>query len=454
MIDFKKLLKDQREVKLTMTKRTRKSAPPVLPRAPLGPPPASVKLTGDQDKALVAIDAWRREKRTDDNWMFSLSGFAGTGKTTLLQHLIEGLPIRPLCAAPTGKAASVLRSKLRGVIVKTVHQLIYQPQGDSVRKLEELEAKLAAAVADDKPIAGLMVDIKEEKQRLATLRPKFTIRPDNEAMRGKLLIVDEASMVDEMMMADLKKAEAKVLFVGDSGQLPPVRGESWFIKREHNATLTQIVRQAMDSPIIRLSMQIRELDVKISEWQDAKGAAAILNKGAIDPAVWMEADQVLTGQNYSRRKLNRFFRQKRGWAKTPLPRAGDKMICLKNDHQTLPAWINGVQFVATADVENLGGIENSLNCDYEGCDLTLDWYNYHALRTYSEDVQEEPREMRNGLFEADYAYAITVHKSQGSEWPFVLFADDEFNKGQVEFRARFLYTAVTRAKQRFLMAIN
>lgn len=423
-----------------------------------------MKLTKDQDKALVAIDKWLEDTKSlragtydGEGWMFSLAGYAGTGKTTLLAHLIQHLKNPPLCAAPTGKAASVLRSKLKGVMVKTIHQVLYQPHGDSVSKLEKLEAELAAAIADDKATTDIRFRLREEKQRLAALRPSFTVKPDNKALhalKGNLIIIDEASMVSTYMLNDLRATGCRVLFVGDSGQLPPVRDDGWFIERKHNACLNEIMRQALDSPIIRLSMQIRDGDVPISEYNNVAGAAAIVDKMKVDPAVWLEANQVLTGSNFARRKCNRFFRQQRGWAKTPLPRAGDKMICLKNDHHQIPAWINGVQFSATGDVENMSSIELPLNCDYGECEHVVDFYPYHCMRHYTENILEEPREMRKGLFEADYAYCVTVHKSQGSEWPFVILADDGFQKGQVDFRKRFLYTAVTRAKERFLMAIT
>ena len=65
-------------------------------------------------------------------------------------------------------------------------------------------------------------------------------------------------MIDKRMAEDFQKSGAKVLFVGDPGQLPPVGTSAWFGEGEINSILNEITRQAMDSPIIRLSMDVRE----------------------------------------------------------------------------------------------------------------------------------------------------------------------------------------------------
>lgn len=406
---------------------------------------SSYRPTPEQDKALVSIMEWLRV----GGWIFTLAGYAGTGKTTLLQHLINTIGRPFLCCAPTGKAASVLRGKIPGLTVKTVHQLLYQPQGESLRELDRLEKELDDARANEKPTADIFLAIKEEKERLSREDVRFTPKPSPELLPGKLVIVDEASMVSRKMMEDFEGTGCKVLFVGDEGQLPPVNDDSWFIGYEHNARLTTVMRQALDSPIIRLSMQVREGEVNLEEYKE--GACIITDKDSIDPQAWHEANQVLTGSNASRHRLNRFFRKALGRNGSVLPVAGDKLICLKNDHYKLPPWINGVQFLAAGPVEDPGDGIHYLSCDYDGIEQQLEFYPYHCHKHYKEDLEEEPRESRRGVFEADYAYAITVHKSQGSEWPYVIIADDGMQLGNKPFRQRWLYTAVTRAKEKLIL---
>lgn len=406
-----------------------------------------MKLTKGQSTALQAINKWLSAKK--GKWMFALTGYAGTGKTTLLQELIASLKTPYVCCAPTGKAASVLRAKLPGVTVKTAHQILYTPNESSRKALDELEEELMTARQAELPTARIRLEIEREKERLSKDPVSFKRREQAGVSPGALIIVDEASMVSERMLNDFERTDCRVLFVGDDGQLPPVRETSWFIEYKHEARLEEIVRQALDSPIIRLSMEIRSGSVDTSQYRS--GACVLTTKDKVPHEDWLTADQVLTGGNLSRRRINRFFR-KRLMRQDQLPERGDKLICLKNDHYQKPPWINGVQFLAT-DNCGPGDGESSylLPASYEGLELELDFYGYHCQLHYDETLREEPREMRKGLFEADYAYAVTVHKSQGSEWPFVILADDQMRKECKSFRTQWLYTAVTRAKDRLLI---
>ena len=411
-----------------------------------------MKLTKSQDTALVAINNWIKQPWSESNWLFTLAGYAGTGKTTLLSQLINNLRTKPVCCAPTGKAASVLRSKLKEVDVRTVHQILYVPCDRKMNALDSLIAARIAAISDGesvKVIKALDTEIAKEKDRLANERISFSIKADSK-IKGKLVIVDEASMVSEKMMLDFSRTGAKVLFVGDSFQLPPVNATPWFLTRDHNVTLTEVLRQALDSPIIRLSVQIRDRYIEQSEFK--KGDCVLCEKKALTYDDWIACDQVLTGSNASRQRINRFFRKQLAINHSNLPLSGDKMICLKNDHYKMPAWINGVQFKATADAEVMPEGHLGLFAEYEGVHLNgIEFYQYNCLANYDHNAEQLDREMRGGMFECDYAYAITVHKSQGSEWPFVIVADDKMKNEDKAFRQKWLYTAVTRAKEKLIV---
>ena len=84
-----------------------------------------LKLTNDQSKAYESIMKWIHNDSS--NWCYKLGGYAGTGKTTLIQYMIKNLDTSPYCCAPTGKAASVLQSKLENAVVTTVHSALYSP---------------------------------------------------------------------------------------------------------------------------------------------------------------------------------------------------------------------------------------------------------------------------------------------------------------------------------------
>lgn len=415
-------------------------------------------LTDEQNRAFKAMLAWARDP--SGPWIYSLAGYAGTGKTTLLGAFIRELPRRPICGTPTGKAASVLRRKLEGtgVDVRTIHSILYQPHDPCQARLLELQQELyeARQEGNEQEAKALEIKLEGERARLRQEDVRFSLKAELAIKPDDLLIIDEASMLGGRIMQDLEKLGCKCLFVGDPGQLPPVRDVAWFMKRKHDSVLESIQRQALDSPIIRMSMEIREGTVKSSAYR--AGAATILKKADVPREHWLTASQVLCGTHVARRRLNRFFRKANGLAELgPLPQSGDKMICLKNDHYQTPPWINGVQFTATGPADHWSDTVAGLRCHYEGKEFKdLEFYPYHCLWHYTEEsqlVETMPRD-RQGVFECDFAYAITTHKSQGSEWKHVILADDGFAKQNKRERQQWLYTACTRAQETFTWVLD
>lgn len=399
-----------------------------------------MSLTQEQGVALTAIYEWLKDK---DKWCFKLAGFAGVGKTFLLQHFINEQNTTPICMAPTGKAASVLGSKLNNVDVRTIHSVMYQPNQQSYGELLKLQKELA----NDPDNQEIKDAIKQEKKELAKQRVSFSLSENCEINPGDLCVVDEASMVDEYTTADLEKTGAKVLFVYDPGQIPPVKNKSWVTQSDPDVLLSEIQRQAMDSPIIRLSMEIRSGIVKKSQY--TSGDCIIMDKSKVKLDQWLQANQILTGRNRSRHRINRFFRKNKGFDHSKIPVKGDKLICLKNDQTPDNYFINGVLSEAMTDAAY--DDELRLDINYDGRALqSVPIYDYHCLDHYDNDVVQEPWFAIKGLQQFDYAYAITVHKSQGSEWPYVVIADDNMMRDKRKFRQQWLYTAITRAKEKLL----
>lgn len=399
-------------------------------------------LSPEQDKALSAIEDWHR---SGENWEFRLGGFAGTGKTFLLQHFINSTSTKPICCTPTGKAASVLQSKLGDdAEVSTIHKLLYTPLFQSSPELDLLEKQL-----EDEPGKQEIIDaIVAEKKKLAKQDLKFSLKGGD--LKGEFIIVDEASMVSEEMYNDFKDAGCKVLFVGDPGQLPPVKDKGWFIGGKLDAMLSSVQRQALDSPIIELSMEIRE--GKVSKGKYSGPDCRILDKSAVTYEDWLSADQVITGRNRTRHKINRFFRSKLGF-EGDLPCKGEKLICLKNERAHSFNFINGLQFVSTSDTkldEVCGEFYIDLDCGEDEDLVDVFFYDHHFRANYDDTLVPLPFVKRRRMRELDFAYAITAHKSQGSEWDSVLIADDKMQIKQKDFRKRWLYTAVTRAKEQLL----
>lgn len=389
-------------------------------------------LTKRQEEGLKTAVARHRagEKYT------VIAGYAGTGKSTLVRYIIDALNIeedRVCHCAFTGKAAEVLKKK-GNKNVATLHRLLYEhiprPAGGFFRK------------------------------------PKPFIDYD-------VIVVDEVSMAPKSLMELLFKHQVYVICLGDPFQLPPIdKDEDNHLLDNPHIFLDEIMRQEEDSEIIQLTMKIRNQEpidyfngneVKIIPYSD-------LNTGVLQ---W--GDQILTATNAKRQAINNQMRALQG--RTGEPVDGDKIICLRNywEDSSLngDALINGTigilqnsfqtwreipRFVQsdirkfdvlvgdlvvpeTNDVYQMTEMDRQMIITGEKC---CDWrlsYKLGKLRPkYGEIVPKE----------FTYAYAITTHKSQGSEWPKVVVLEEKFPFDKTE-HARWLYTACTRSSEKLVL---
>jgi len=240
------------------------------------------------------------------------------------------------------------------------------------------------------------------------------------AWKDALVLLDEASMVDEQLFTDLMQTGAHVVATYDHGQLPPVSGVSMFTAYNADVTLQHIRRQAADSPIIRQAHAVRSG----ADYETDGDAFRVVSRP--DAAELMKAgwpDIVLCWRNETRHKLNRFMRTCRQIAYDTTSQAGEPVMCLENHASGMQ---NGeVFFVHHYDQER--GI---LLRDGPALFISEPWFEW---------LRSERRPHYAAWLAL--AYACTVHKAQGSEWPNVLVLD-EFSGAD---RARWLYTAITRA---------
>lgn len=382
-------------------------------------------LTSQQKAVLEGVQEWYRQKLKP---VCYVAGFAGTGKTTLAKYFAQHIKGRVCFAAFTGKAAKVLRSK-GCPDATTLHSLIYKAKSRSQKKLLELREQLEAATPDQK--LKLEIEIREEQERAN--RPAFDL-DENATLKGAdLLILDECSMISQRLAEDALKFGVPILVLGDPAQLPPVKGAGYFTNHEPDFLLTEIHRQAKDSPVLELATKIREgLD-----WE--------YDKIMLTPELLLEADQILVGKNETRRKVNRWLRKLQG-REGMYPVLGDKLVCLKNDHDQ--GLLNGMILTATSNCDEVGG-DLCLTVKEEGEESSQDVVaiGEHFQRyTNPNFVDHRTYWDRKDLVELDYAYALTVHKAQGSQWENVLLLDDGFGYDPLT-RKRWLYTAVTRASK-------
>jgi exodeoxyribonuclease-5 len=219
--------------------------------------------------------------------------------------------------------------------------------------------------------------------------------------------------------------------------------------------LTEIHRQAEESAIVRLATMARNGDFIPYGKHDA--FVAKLHKGAINPAQMLRGGQLICGKNATRFHLNNQMRIAAGLARGELPSGPDeKIICLKNANAL--GLINGM-FLTLEDVEDDGEMHFTASVrddqgDFVGASSNQDKpsrlriYKGHFQDHIQYDGQRHDRDwqVKKGLVEASFGWAITCHKSQGSQWENVLVWDDGLGRTEADRRC-WLYTAITRAEK-------
>lgn len=364
-----------------------------------------MKLAPQQDQAAKAVKSWLDDPAAPQ--FFYLAGYAGTGKTTIAKYLAEDVGV--VCFATfTGKAALVLQSKgCHGA--STIHSLIYK--------------------------------IENPKEPI----PRFVINPESPVTDADLVIIDEVSMVGEELGRDLMSFGKRILVLGDPEQLPPIEGPGYFTSGAPDFMLTEIHRQAADNPIIRLSMVVRE-EGRLE--RGTYGNSVVLSRDQLETDMVTGADQVLVGKNQTRRSYNRRLRMLRGFNE-PFFMLNDRVICLKNDKEkgllNGSIWRTDVIRKQTDDetlmevspldagMVRVPALVSTHHAWLKGEENNLDWREKKKFQPF------------------DFAYAITVHKAQGSQWDNVCLFDESYIAR--EDARRWLYTGLTRAAEKITVVL-
>ncbi len=357
-----------------------------------------------------------------------LTGGPGTGKTTIIRAVIrifDKIGIDVALAAPTGRAAKRM-SETTQREAKTIHRL--------------LEMEFAA---DDKP--------------------RFR-RNENNLLDEKVIIVDEASMVDTQLMASLLKAVrpgARFILIGDADQLPSVGAGNVLCDllasdMFPSVRLTEIYRQARESRIVTNAHAINDGELPVLD--DKKGDFFFISRQDESQIAQTVSDlcmhrlpktygkdiiseiQIITpsrkgvaGTEVLNQKLRNVQNppsrdKKEKKVRDVVFREGDKVMQIRNNY-SIPWTRNsedgeGMFNGDIGIIQKIDNTEEKMYIDFEG-KLTV--YGYDEL----DDIE--------------HAYAITIHKSQGSEYPVVIIPAYMYSPRLLT--RNLLYTAVTRAQK-------
>ena len=429
-----------------------------------------------------------------------LTGFAGTGKTTLLASVVntlEAYHTKCILLAPTGRAAKVL-SNYSGRQAYTIHKHIYRQK----------------SVSDD----GMGL---------------FSISHNKSART--LFVVDEASLIGGMqeggrsafgtgdLLADLiafvrSGAECKLLLVGDRAQLPPVGMDQSPALDEAMCSfggvdfcsMTTVVRQKAESGILENATHLRQLLFSDNVQSMPASGLGLKVKGFLDIERLSGGDLletltdaygnygegetiVLCRSNKMANRYNAGIRAKIQYKEEDLVK-GDKLMVVKNCYQFAgQEEMDVTDFIANGDVADLlkiGGYEERYGLhfatarvsfpDYDDMEvvtkvcldalsseapaLTADQQNglyaglnedYSHIKSKSKRYKEIKEDPYFNALQIKYAYALTCHKAQGGQWRCV-FIDNPFWQDILERdQLRWLYTALTRATEKvYLVNFN
>lgn len=445
------------------------------------------KPTYDQEVAISALSDYVVQNRNDS--IFILKGYAGTGKTSLINALVKTLEsagISSVMMAPTGRAAKVLTAYSERPAF-TIHKKIYRQRGSG------------------------------------DALGNFTLNYNRE--RETWFIVDEASMInnefsdnspfgsgrllDDLIEFVYSGTGCKLILAGDTAQLPPVGTDRSPALDEDivgmygfnivSVELKEVVRQSEESGILMNATSIRkrigEINYAVPVFETdgysdifhVRGDRLVEELEQAYSAVGANGTIVIVNSNRMANRYNQGIRNRILFREEEIS-SGDMIMIVKNNYHWVTG-IEGLEFIANGDIAKIKRISSfeerygfrfadmilelpDYNIDLE-VKVNLDSLNSEKASLTAEQnrelffqTEEDYRHIktkrkryeaiRNDPFfnalQIKFAYAVTCHKAQGGQWERVFIDQGMFNRAPVTLDyLRWLYTAITRATEQLCL---
>ena len=443
--------------------------------------------TYDQSLAIESLSDFLFNKNKIS--IFLLKGYAGTGKTTLMKTLVDNLHFNKMnfcLLAPTGRAAKVL-SKYTKRKASTIHKKIYYSKvdksGNFKSTLKTNKIKNTVFIIDE---ASMISDFSNS----------------NDLFKKKSILNDIIDFADF-------KTNSKLIFIGDTAQLPPVNQtispalDSQFLQKTYNLKINEyeisdVVRQTEESGIlfnatlIRNSIINSDLEFKFKKFNDI---ISLSDGFEIQESIENSFNDIGRENSIiivrSNKRANQYNQQIR---KTILSHdhkvcSGDLLMITKNNYfwtssdSEIPFLANGdiIEILEIQRIRELYGFEfaevkikmvdynnqppfdtiiilNTLDSDLPSLSFEQSNLLYHEIQKDYLNIKSKYKRFlktkENPFFNAlhvKFSYAITCHKAQGGQWP-VVFIEKPFLKDGPDIDyMRWLYTAVTRAESKLFL---
>jgi exodeoxyribonuclease-5 len=475
--------------------------------------PRSLQLGPSQEAALDRVAEWLKTappvRYCDDGRCFgyddgedmphthggaqdytplSIGGLAGTGKTALAGQLAGRLGVRVTFGTPTNKAAWVLRHKLpeeQRSRCGTYHSLLFRPNSwHSCLESGEVASELACVCGrgyedDDCSCARfrcLGMSCTANKTS-AGCRVESHLTFEKRQYAGghrDLLVLDEASMITEEQVGEIRSFGIPCLLVGDHGQLSPVKGQlsPWMAKPD--IELLENYRQTEESGIIKAALTARQLGTIPT---GTYGTGAVVMNGSVRPDAYEALSparltpgpdsMMVTWTNSKRSDMNRAVHSAVAEGSSAAIVPGERLTSLGNyECEVMKPDGHGGWRAAGWQQRVANGMSGTvlqvLSMTRKTADVVIQ-LDGHPGDTSGKTVKivrrvdlgqlGNPKALRPDERVAaafDYSYCQTVHKAQGSEASKVAVLGS--GPGGQD-RARWLYTAMTRARDKLLVIL-
>ena len=463
-----------------------------------------MKLTTQQEQAMLMIKEFISSSTSQ---VFILKGYAGTGKTTLINEVVKYIQGHGGCVqlmAPTGRAAKVLKNKIKSSGATTIHRGIYEFERLDIRE------------EDDK--MTYIFPLKETKTSHISIIDEASMISSKENS-GELFQFGTSNLLNDLLTYSRMQFGGKIIFVGDPMQLPPVGDnqskaleESYFKNINLSVAsyeLSDVIRQDKDSAILTNATKIREL-VKnnvSNELVVAKRDGEVMDLSAMQvPSLFtsnnIKSSAIICFTNKLASQYNSAIR-KIIYPDAKHVMVGDKLMVVNNSYFKELELLNGsiIEVVEISDniISLSAPVWTEINGEKKKVNISLD---FREIKFQTEDGGISTRYIIDSLLEnknpgltidemkalyincvmrikedlnitskdregfvmavkddpfysalhVKYGYAFTCHKSQGGEWDDV-YVDFSKQTGLDVSSMRWKYTAITRATSK-LWCIN
>jgi exodeoxyribonuclease V len=430
----------------------------------------------------------------DSDHIFVIKGYAGTGKTTLVSALVKSMPAlngKTLLLAPTGRAAKVLSGYTQKQAY-TIHKKIY------IRRSGE---EGSAAFHLQQNLHTNTIFIVDEASMIS-----------NSGGLTKGGIFGEGSLLDDLIEYVFSGTNCKLIFIGDTAQLPPVGMDVSpaldleFLKQSYSFQvdsfeLTEVVRQVSDSGILVNATQIRNQIKEQKSLQphfNLKGFNDVIRidgadlEDALNDAYnkyGAEETMIVCRSNKRANIYNQQIRARIRWQESELS-SGDFMMVVKNNYFWLPQE-SKAGFIANGDIIEIlrvGRVQEMHGFRFADVRMRMIDYPdepeldvrlmldtimsespalsqqdnkklFDAIMLDYSDIADRRMRLKkvkeDGFFsslQVKFAYAVTCHKAQGGQWPCVFVEQGYLTDDMLNVEyLRWLYTGITRASEKLYL---